>query len=144
LADFFSWPASNRSPASLYTLLAICQSDTGNFNPMKWRYLISLLVSGALIGSGVGFWNMKLQTRRASATDSSRNRRISSALGMTSCAIVLAPHKANEAIDREIRQLQDEARSNPQRNSMMPRLGWAFIRKARLRYEPDYYKLGEQ
>jgi tetratricopeptide (TPR) repeat protein len=111
---------------------------------MKWRYPIFLLVSGALIGLGIGFWNMKLQTRQASATDSSGNRRISSALSMTSCAIALAPHKGDEAIDREIRQLQDEARSNPQRSFMMTRLGWAFITKARLSYDPGYYKLGEQ
>jgi tetratricopeptide (TPR) repeat protein len=111
---------------------------------MKWRYLISLLVSGALIGLGIGSWNMKLETRQASATDSSGNRRIFSALSTTSCAIALTPHKGDEAIDREIRQLQDEARSNPQRSSTLTRLGWAFNTKARLSYDPGYYKLGEQ
>jgi tetratricopeptide (TPR) repeat protein len=109
---------------------------------MKWRSLIFLFGGGALIGLGIGFW--KLQTRQAPSNDGSENRRIFSDPGMTSCAIALAPHKGNEEIDREIRKLQDEARSNSQRSSTMARLGWAFVTKARLNYDPGYYKLGEQ
>jgi tetratricopeptide (TPR) repeat protein len=109
---------------------------------MKRRYLIFLFGGGALIGLGIGFW--KLQTRQAASTDASENRRIFSDPRMTSCAIALAPHKGNEEIDRGIRKLQDEARSNSQRGSTMTRLGWAFVTKARLSYDPGYYKLGEQ
>jgi tetratricopeptide (TPR) repeat protein len=111
---------------------------------MRWRYLIFLLGGGALIGLGTGNLNMKVQTRQAPSTGSSESRRIFSALSMTSCAIALAPHKGDEEIDREIGKLQDEARSNSQRSSTMTRLGWAFITKARLSYDPGYYKLGEQ
>jgi len=111
---------------------------------MKWRSLIFLVLGGAMIGLGIVFFNSKLQTRQAPATDSSENRRISSAPSIASCAIALTPHKGDEAIDREIRQLQDEARSNSERSSTMTRLGWAFITKARLSYDPGYYKLGEQ
>jgi tetratricopeptide (TPR) repeat protein len=143
-ADFCSSAASNRSLAALYTLFATYLVDASNFNSMKWRYLIFLVGGGALIGFGAGFLNTKVQTRQAPATDSSENRRISSALRMTSCAIALAPHKGDEAIDREIRNLQDEARSNPQRSSTITLLGWAYITKARLSYDPGYYKLGEQ
>jgi tetratricopeptide (TPR) repeat protein len=111
---------------------------------MKWRYLIFLSGGSALIGLGIGFWNMKLQTRQAPSTGASESRQIFSALSMSARAIALAPHKGDEEIDREIRKLQDEARSNSQGSSTMTRLGWAFITKARLSYDPGYYKLGEQ
>jgi tetratricopeptide (TPR) repeat protein len=136
--------ASNRFLAALYTLLATCPSDASNLNHMKGRYLLFLLGSGALIGSGVGFWNMNLQTRQVGSAGANGNRGISSAFNMTSCAIALTPHKGDEEIDREIRQLQEEAKANSERSSIMKRLGWAFITKARLSYDPGYYKLGEQ
>ncbi len=87
---------------------------------------------------------MKVQRGRLRSSGSSGNRESFSALGMTSCVIALAPHKGDEEIDREIRRLQEEARSNSERAATMKRLGWAFIAKARLSYDPGYYKLGEQ
>jgi len=61
-----------------------------------------------------------------------------------SCVIALAPHQGNELIDREIKQLQDAARFSRKRVENMKRLGWAFVRKARLSYDPGYYRLAEQ
>ena len=58
--------------------------------------------------------------------------------------MALAPHMGNEEIDREIRRLQDEARSNSERAHALKGLGWAFVEKARLSYDPGYYRLGEQ
>jgi tetratricopeptide (TPR) repeat protein len=62
----------------------------------------------------------------------------------TASAIALAPHQGDEPIDREIRQLQDQVRAGKQRPETMKRLGWAFVRKARLSCDPGYYKLAEQ
>jgi tetratricopeptide (TPR) repeat protein len=75
---------------------------------------------------------------------SNENKGNLSSRDITPCAIALAPHKGDEEIDREIKRLQDEVRSNPDRADSMKRLGWAFIAKARLSYDPGYYKLGEQ
>ena len=101
LADFFFFACIQSISGNAIYFVGYCLSDANNFKSMKWRSLIFLLAGGVLIGLGIGFWNMKLQTRQASATDSSGNRRISSALSMTSSAIALAPHKGDEAIDRE-------------------------------------------
>ena len=59
-------------------------------------------------------------------------------------AIALAPHQGDEPIDREIKQLQDQVRTGKQRPDKIKRLGWAFVRKARLSFDPGYYKLAEQ
>jgi tetratricopeptide (TPR) repeat protein len=67
-----------------------------------------------------------------------------SAPANSSCELALLPHKGIEQIDREIRQLQHEARTATKRGETIKRLGWAFITKARLSYDPGYYKLAEQ
>ena len=59
-------------------------------------------------------------------------------------AIALAPHQGDEPIDREIRRLQAQVRAGKRRPETMKRLGWAFVRKARLSCDPGYYKLAEQ
>ncbi len=109
---------------------------------MNWRYLVLLLGGCTLAGLGIGLWKTKMQQLRSPA--SNENRGSVSSSHITPCAIALAPHKGDEEIDREIKRLQDEARSNPDRADSMKRLGWAFIAKARLSYDPGYYKLGEQ
>ena len=62
----------------------------------------------------------------------------------TASAIALAPHQGDEPIDCEIRQLQNQVRAGKQRLVTMKRLGWAFVRKARVSCDPGYYKLAEQ
>lgn len=59
-------------------------------------------------------------------------------------AIALLPPKGAEPIDLEIRKLQDKAKSKPMDPKAMVRLGWAFVKKARLTYDPGYYKFAEQ
>ncbi len=111
---------------------------------MKWRYLVLLLGGCALAGLGIGLWKPKVQSQQLFSSASSDNIGSISPHGITPCAIALAPHKGDEAIDREIKRLQDEARSNSERPDTIKRLGWAFIAKARLSYDPGYYKLSEQ
>ena len=109
---------------------------------MNWRYAVLLLGGCTLAVLGIGLWKTKMQQLRSPA--SNENKGSVSSRDITPCAIALAPHKGDEEIDREIKRLQDEARSNPDRADSMKRLGWAFIAKARLSYDPGYYKLGEQ
>jgi tetratricopeptide (TPR) repeat protein len=111
---------------------------------MKWRYFILLLGGCVLAGLGIGLWKTKFQMQQLRSSGSSEDQGSGSALGIAPCAIALAPHKGSEEIDREIKRLQEEARSNSGRAATMKRLGWAFITKARLSYDPGYYKLGEQ
>jgi tetratricopeptide (TPR) repeat protein len=111
---------------------------------MKWPYLIFLLSGCALVGLGIGFRKTNFRVQQVGTSGANGNRPSISAFDDTPCGIALAPQKGNEEIDREIRRLQGEARSNSQQVATMKRLGWAYITKARLSYDPGYYKLGEQ
>ena len=59
------------------------------------------------------------------------------------CAIALTPHQGSEPIDLEISRLQAEARDSSDTSRFMERLGWTFVQKARVSYDPGYYKLAE-
>jgi tetratricopeptide (TPR) repeat protein len=111
---------------------------------MKWRYLVLLLGGCALAGFGIGLWKMKLPLPQLLSSASSGNKEPIHPHDITPCAIALAPHLGDEEIDREIKRLQDEARVNSERTDTMKRLGWAFVAKARLSYDPGYYKLSQQ
>jgi len=82
--------------------------------------------------------------RDSLSSASNANKGSISPRDITPCAIALAPHLGDEEIDREIKWLQNEARANSERADTMKRLGWAFVAKARLSYDPGYYKLSEQ
>jgi tetratricopeptide (TPR) repeat protein len=102
---------------------------------------LSLLLGGCAL-VGFGLWKITLST---DASSSAIKRTESIPIPSNNpCGIALVPHRGNEAIDREIAHLQDEVRSSKQRSETMKRLGWAFVRKARLSYDPGYYKLAEQ
>lgn len=109
---------------------------------MKWRYFVISLGGCLLFALTFGLWETGFRTQ-LSRSSVSKGESIS-AREVTPCAIALTPHKGNEAIDREIRGLQEEARANPKHTDAMKRLGWAFVTKARLSYDPGFYKLGEQ
>jgi tetratricopeptide (TPR) repeat protein len=111
---------------------------------MKWRYFILLLGGCALTGLGIGLWKTRFQMQQLHSSGSIGNQGSISPHDITPCAIALVPHKGDEEIDREIKRLQEQAGSNSERAATMNRLGWAFITKARLSYDPGYYKLSEQ
>jgi tetratricopeptide (TPR) repeat protein len=101
----------------------------------------SLLFAGCIL-AGFGLWKITDSTGAWSAA--TKKTESISVPSSDVCAIALAPHKGDEPIDREIRRLQDEARSGTKRIEIMKRLGWAFVEKARSSYDPGYYKLAQQ
>jgi tetratricopeptide (TPR) repeat protein len=111
---------------------------------MKWRYLILLFAGCALAGLGIGLWKTKFALQPLHFPVANENQGSVAPHDVTPCAIALVPHHGDEEIDREIERLQEQARSNSERAATMNRLGWAFITKARLSYDPGYYKLSEQ
>ena len=60
------------------------------------------------------------------------------------CALALAPHEGPDEADREIIRLQTKARSASDPAPWLERLGWAFVAKARVSFDPGFYKLAEQ
>jgi tetratricopeptide (TPR) repeat protein len=108
----------------------------------KFSYQKLSLLFGSCILAGFGLWKMTdLTVVWSAATKRTESVSVPS---NDACAIALAPHRGDEPIDREIRRLQDEARSGTKRVQIMKRLGWAFVGKARSNYDPGYYKLAEQ
>ena len=111
---------------------------------MKWHYFILALGGCVLFALTIDLWETRSRTHQPPSAASSGKEQSLLAREVNPCAIALAPHKGNEKIDREIRGLQAAARANPEHADTMKRLGWAFVTKARLAYDPGYYKLGEQ
>src|SRR5213592_4434073 len=64
-------------------------------------------------------------------------------LSVGPCDVALAPHPGDSQIDKEIANLQREARTLPATRTL-ERLGWMLVSKARLSYDSGYYKLAEQ
>jgi tetratricopeptide (TPR) repeat protein len=60
------------------------------------------------------------------------------------CASALAPHEGPDKEDREIIRLQTKVRSASDPAPWLEQLGWAFVVKARVSFDPGFYKLAEQ
>ena len=63
---------------------------------------------------------------------------------LDACALALAPHSGDGAIDQEIIRLQETARVSPDPSRVLEQLGWAYVQKARISYDQGFYKLAEQ
>jgi tetratricopeptide (TPR) repeat protein len=102
---------------------------------------LSFLLGGCAL-AGFGLW--KITVSSVVSSPAIKKRETVSAPATSSCEVALLPHEGIEQIDCEIRQIQDDARTATKRGDTIKRLGWAFITKARLSYDPGYYKLAEQ
>jgi tetratricopeptide (TPR) repeat protein len=102
---------------------------------------LSFLLGGCAL-AGFGLWKIRVSSVVSSPAIKKTEAVLAPA--SSSCEVALLPHEGIEQIDREIKQLQDEARTATKRGDTIKRLGWAFITKARLSYDPGYYKLAEQ
>lgn len=59
-------------------------------------------------------------------------------------ALVLVPQAGEGRLDKQIRQLQDQIRSDSHAAAKIEQLGWLYVAKARESFDPGYYKLAEQ
>ena len=60
------------------------------------------------------------------------------------CALALLPHEGSDKQDLEIIRLQTRARSASDQAVWLEQLGWAFVAKARVSFDPGFYKFAEQ
>lgn len=95
------------------------------------RLLSSILIIASLIGFN--------------ACDSTSGDRAMNAAAP--CEIALAAHSGDGKIDQEIARIQQDIRSNSkpfQTTALIEKLGWSFVEKARVSFDPGFYKLAEQ
>jgi tetratricopeptide (TPR) repeat protein len=64
--------------------------------------------------------------------------------GLDPLALMLSPHGGEGRLDNQIRQLQDQIRSDHNAAAKVEQLGWLYVAKARESFDPGYYKLAEQ
>jgi tetratricopeptide (TPR) repeat protein len=107
---------------------------------MKSKLLALLIAVVGAVAVGADFWRPEFFKPAVNVPNRTRN----AISDVKAASIALVPQKGDERIDSEIRTLQKEAQSKQQAPAVMKRLGWAFVRKARLSYDPGYYKLAEQ
>jgi tetratricopeptide (TPR) repeat protein len=64
---------------------------------------------------------------------------------VTPLSLVLVPQTGDTKLDAQIRQAQEQVRSSKKNTEpALERLGWLFVAKARMTFDPGFYKLGEQ
>jgi len=68
----------------------------------------------------------------------------SSTIARDSCALALLPHEGTGGLDLEIIRVQKEVRSASDPTAWLAQLGWLFIVKARISFDPGFYKFAEQ
>ena len=61
-----------------------------------------------------------------------------------SCRLVLASLRGSKPIDQEIADQQALILRDSSSRATLERLGWTFVKKARLSFDPGFYKLAEQ
>jgi tetratricopeptide (TPR) repeat protein len=107
---------------------------------LLFRSIVSLKVlCGAMLFS-VPF----LTTGTAKGDGGSKPADSPAASRPTARDLVLAPHAGGDAIDDEIRKVQERVRTQGNNGSSALKLGRLFISKARLADDPGYYRLAEQ
>lgn len=100
--------------------------------PFDWQ-LGSLLVITTVL-SACGADNAKTESK-----DKTR-----SSFYSDPCAVALAPHPGTSKLDQQIHGYQKLAQQPERSLGYFERLGWAYIAKARVSFDPGYYKLAEQ
>jgi tetratricopeptide (TPR) repeat protein len=66
------------------------------------------------------------------------------AIAKDPCALTLLPHEGTDKEDLEIIRLQTRVRNASDSTAWLEQLGWAFVAKARISFDPGFYKLAEQ
>ena len=59
------------------------------------------------------------------------------------CAVALTPHSGDSRLDGEIVRLQQLSKMKKNAGPIVEQLGWTFVAKARVSFDPGFYKLAE-
>jgi tetratricopeptide (TPR) repeat protein len=106
------------------------------------------LLQGAIMNRGIIQVRVALiVTALTASVDSSsavQNSANVSAMDKDPCVLALVPHEGSDKQDLEIIRLQTRVRSATDPSGWLEQLGWAFVAKARVSFDPGFYKLAEQ
>ena len=117
---------------------AMTKNDSSERNKRRAKIafaaLVALFVAAGLIANSSAFRRSFRQSTPAKE----------SLADLPSCRLVLAPLSGDEPIGKEIARQQTLMRGGPVTTTALERLGWMFVKKARLTFDAGYYKLAEQ
>jgi tetratricopeptide (TPR) repeat protein len=99
-------------------------------NPRIIEVRVALIVAALIASLGSSFVAADEPNRSAIAKDP--------------CALALLPHEGTDKEDLEIIRLQIKVRNASDSTAWLEQLGWAFVAKARVSFDPGFYKLAEQ
>lgn len=122
--------------ALMQTIVNKTVKQTRRRLPVRKAALLLLVILIIVPGIAVGWRALRTSDEKSVAEDSS--------VQPLSCRLVLAPLTGDKPIDREIAQQQAVILNSGSRDSALERLGWTFVKKARLSFDAGFYKLAEQ
>lgn len=99
------------------------------------KAVILLFLGVVIVGLTAGIKALQPSAENFNARDSS--------VQTTSCRLILAPLSITTPIDQEIADQQALIRTGTSSRSALERLGWTFVKKARLSFDDGFYKLAE-
>lgn len=98
--------------------------------------IIIVLTLAALVGFGISRTGSTLKAAKPLAP---------LAVQSAPLRVVLTPLGGKDKVDQDIAKLQGRIKNTPdQVPTLLERLGWMFVEKARISSDPGYYKLAEQ
>ena len=112
------------------------QQQTGRRYPIR-RTAIPLLLSSLIV---FGFAAGKKAFRHTGENSAAKDLSAQPA----SCRLILAPLPVDKPIDQEIARQQTLILNGSAQANALERLGWTFVKKARLSFDAGFYKLAEQ
>jgi len=112
------------------------QQRTGRRYPIR-RTAIPLLLSSLIV---LGFAAGKKAFRHVGEDSVAKD----SSAQPASCRLILAPLSVDKPIDQEIARQQALILNGSAPANALERLGWTFVKKARLSFDAGFYKLAEQ
>lgn len=112
------------------------ETQTGGRLTVRKATILLFVCSSIVLGFTAGKKALQPTGEDSAAKDSSAQP--------ASCRLVLAPLPVGKPIDQEIARQQTLILSGSSSASALERLGWTFVKKARLSFDDGFYKLAEQ
>ena len=102
------------------------------------NYFICLIALFTIIGCQENSNNKEINTQQL------RSESLKKILSPNPCSIALIPHVGSDRSDLEIIRRQKQVETDHNSVAYLERLGWSYVNKARISFDPGFYHLAEQ